>query len=428
MHYDVAIVGAGTAGAGAAWQCAKRGLKTICIDQRPLDESGARWVNGVAAWLFDAADVPQPTGAELRGDDGPFHLIAGYGPERVILRERGVIEVDMRLLVERLQTMAREAGAELRGGVQVHGLLGDRLETSAGPISAEVFVDASGLAGARLSRNTPTLPREHLCAAAQAVHEVVDHDAAAAFFAKHQVPVGETLCFAGVAGGYSIVNARLDGDEVSILTGSIPADGHPSGRALLDRFVAKHAWIGAEVFGGARAIPIRRPYDRLIDGRVALLGDAASQVFSAHGSGIGIGLIASKLLAEALAGGGGLPAYQRRFQREHGGLLAAYDLFRRHSQHLSVDELAALIDSGLLDADSARAGTAQVWPSADLGMALAKLEAARVAPRQALALAAVGARMAAVAGLYRIYPDDPTQLRAWSRSVATVVGDRQPDV
>lgn len=426
MRFDVAIVGAGTAGAGAAWQCARRGLRTICIDARPLDQAGARWVNDVARWLFEAAEIPLPQGEELRGHDAPFHLLAGWGPERVVMRQRSVLEIDMRMLVARLQAMAADAGAELRGGVRVLGRVGDRLDTDHGPLRADVFVDASGLAGSRLLA-TPTVPREHICAAAQAVHAVVDQAAARAYFERHQVPVGETLCFTGIAGGYSIINARLEGDELSILTGSIPADGHRSGRALLDRFVAEHPWIGAERFGGARAIPIRRPFDRLADDRVALLGDAGCQVFSAHGSGIGLGLLAGRMLADSLANGEGPSGYQRRFLREHGGVLAAYDIFRRYSQRMPDGELAILMRAGLLDAESASAATAQRLPALDLQLAKSKLEAVTRAPTQALALAQVGARMAAVIGLYRAYPETPERLRHWSRAVARIVGDAEPD-
>jgi menaquinone-9 beta-reductase len=427
MRFDVAIIGAGTAGAGAAWQCAKRGLRVLCVDARPLAESGARWVNGVAGWLLDAAEIPRPVGDELRGDDGPFHLIAGRGPERVVMRERGVLEIDMRLLVARLQAMAEDAGAELRGGVRVLGLRDDRLDTSDGPLHADVIVDASGLAGARLVP-TPTIAREHLCAAAQAVHAVIDPAAARVFFERHAVPVGETLCFTGIAGCYSILAIRLEGDEVSILTGTIPADGHPSGRALLDRFVAEQPWIGAELFGGARAIPIRRPFDRLAHGRVALLGDAACQVFSAHGSGIGIGLLAGRMLAESLVHGRGLADYQRRFLREQGGVMAAYDIFRRHSQRLSASDLATLMQAGLLDAASATAGASQRLPELDLQIAKTKLAALGRAPRHALALASVGARMAAVVALYRAYPEAPDLLHRWSQAVARVVGDPVRDL
>jgi flavin-dependent dehydrogenase len=429
MQFDVAIVGAGTAGAGAAWQCAKRGLRVVCVDSRALEEAGARWINGVPRWQLDAAGIPQARGAELFGEDPPFHLVAGWGPERVVLDGRGVDELDMRALVERLQTLAREAGAELRGGVRVHGFDRGELVTGGGPLRAEVIVDASGFPGAGLVPR-PKLAREHVCAAAQAVHEVLDVERARDWFAGHGVDEGQVLCFAGIAGGYSIINVRLHDDALSILTGSIPAEGHPSGRALLDDFVARHPWIGPSRFGGARAIPIRRPFDRLAHGRVALLGDAASQVFSAHGSGIGIGLIAGRVLAESLAAGSGVAGYERQFLREHGGLLAAYDIFRRFSQRLPVADLARLMRDGLLDAQSSLAGTAQRWPKLDVAAVTGKLPGIARAPKPAVELARVGARMAEVAALYRAYPgsDAGWPAKAWSRLVARIVGDPRPDL
>jgi flavin-dependent dehydrogenase len=425
--YDVVIVGAGTAGAGAAWQCAKRGMRVLCLDTRPLDQAGARWINGVPLWQLDDAGVPRPRGAELFGDDPPMHLVAGWGPERVVVEGRGVVELDMRELVARLQTLAQEAGAELRGGVRVLGLVGDRLDTSEAALQAEVIVDASGFAGARLAPR-PFVAREHLCAAAQAVYAITDIQAARDWFADHEVPEGAALCFAGIAGGYSILNVRLHGDTLGILTGTIPAEGHPSGRALIDRFVAEHPWVGTQQFGGARVIPIRRPFDRLAHGRVGLLGDAASQVFSAHGSGIGFGLIAGRMLAEALAAGYGLAGYERAFLREHGGLLAGYDIFRRFSQQLPVADLARLMQVGLLDAESSLAGTAQRWPQS---VALAsKLEGLARAPNQAVALAEVGLRMLEAAGLYRVYPGSAAgwSAKLWSRAVAQVVGDAGADL
>lgn len=429
MRFDVAVIGAGTAGANVAWQCARRNMKVVCLDARALDDAGARWVNAVPLWQLDDAGVPRPSGAELLGEDVPLHLVAGWGPTRVVIGDRGVVELDMRRLVARLQGLAADAGAELRGGVRVLGLDGDRLATSDGPLQAGIIVDAAGLAGPRLCPR-PEIARAHICAAAQAVHAITDLPAARAWFERHAVPVGDALCFTGIAGGYSIVNVRLDGDEISILTGSIPADGHPSGRALLDRFVTEHPWIGSERFGGARAIPIRRPFDRLVHGRVMLLGDAASQVFSAHGSGIGIGLIAGRMLAEALVNERGPITYELRFLRRWGGLLAGYDVFRRFSQRLGASELARLMDVGLLDADGSRAGAAQRWPAVDADGLRQKLAALPQAPQLAVALARVGVRMGQLAGLYEVYPGSDASWRAklWSRAVARVAGDAQPDL
>jgi hypothetical protein len=60
----------------------------------------------------------------------------------------------------------------------------------------------------------------------------------------------------------------LRSDHINILTGSVPGDGHPSGRKMLDDFVASHSWIGERQFGGSAAIPIRRPFDTLAKGRI----------------------------------------------------------------------------------------------------------------------------------------------------------------
>ena len=73
------------------------------------------------------------------------------------------------------------------------------------------------------------------------------------------------------------------------------------------------------------------------------MGDAACQVFPAHGSGIGMGLIAGRMLADAVADAVDpgdeqvLWGYQAAFQHEFGGLLAAFDAFRRMSTVLGGD-------------------------------------------------------------------------------------------
>jgi flavin-dependent dehydrogenase len=361
---DLAIVGAGTAGAALALHAARAGLRVVCVDRRPLDAAGARWVNGVPRWMFAEAGLDEPVGAERVGGGHPFHLVAGYGPTRVVVREHDVLDVDMRLLVARLQAGAREAGAELRGDVTVHGLSDGALATSAGELRARWFVDASGLSGARLlGQATP--PSSDLCSAAQEVRVVRDPAGARAFLAQHDVQAGSTLCFTSVAGGYSIVNVRIEEDasRVGLLTGSITAGGNPGGARLLASFVAAQPWIGQTLFGGARAIPLGLPRE-LGRGPVALLGDAACQVFAAHGSGIGVGLVAARLLAGALASGAGPRGYARAFHRRFGLLLRTYDAVRRLSQRLSTRQVALLMRTGVLSARIARLALEQRSPLA----------------------------------------------------------------
>jgi flavin-dependent dehydrogenase len=422
LTYDVAVVGAGSAGAAAALQGARRGLRVVCLEQRPLEAAGARWVNGIALWVFEAAGVARPVAPVLRGAAVPAHLVAGFGPERVVIQGHEMVEVDMRLFVACLQEEAATAGATFLGETRVLGWDGERLATSRGPIRTRFVVDASGQAGARLL-GCPPVPGEHLCVAAQEVRRIRDAASARAFFARYEVPWGHTVSFAGIAGGFSTLHLRADGDEVGLLAGSVPSLGYPSGGALLERFASEQPWLGERLFGGGRAIPLRRPYDRLARGRVAALGDAACQVFSPTGCGVGAGLLAARLLAEALADGRGVAGYEADWHHQYGGLFGAVDLFRRFSQSLTLPETARLMQSGLLDPAPAADSLSQRLPRLRPAVLARLLRAAPRAPALALRMTRVLTRMAAVQALYRLYPQDPARQRAWSRRVAAVFGE-----
>lgn len=418
---DVAIVGAGTTGAAAAWACARRGLRAVCLERRGLEEAGAHWVNGVPAEAFDRAGLDRPEAPELLASGVDFHLIAGWGPERVIIREHDLMEVDMRRLVERLQAGAQAAGAEFFGQTRVEHLDVDGLQTSRGRVDARWVVDASGLAGARLLDHPRPAP-EDICAAAQQVRRVADRSAAEAVCREHGAEPGETLCFSGIEGGYSILNVRVEDDRVALLTGSIPAAGWRPGRTILREFADQNAWIGEPIFGGSRAIPLRRPYERLRRGNVAVIGDAACQVFAAHGSGIGPGLVAARLLADALADGRGLRGYEHDWQRSYGGLFAGYAVFRRFIQELTPADLARLMRAGLMDAELAAQGLLQRFPQPDARLVAGKLGAALRAPDLAARMMPVLAQMAGAKLLYAGYPTSEKKRGRWTRLVDRACG------
>ncbi len=424
VSITVAIVGLGTAGAAAAAFCAERGLRVVGLERGPLGDAGARWVNGVPEWAFEVAGLPLPEPPERRGGLGRVHLLAGWGPERV--RLRGVLEVDMRHLVTRLQERALAHGATLHGGVRVLGRDGQRLETSDGVVEADVIVDAAGLTGPRLLGQPDVAPGD-LCAAAQEVRVLADPEAARAFFASKGAGLDEVLIFSGVAGGYSILNVHTDGHHVSLLTGSIPADGHRSGRALLDGFcAANRSWIGAPVFGGQRAIPLRRPLPVIGHDGVALLGDSACQVYAAHGSGVAQQLAAARVLSDALATGQGVNGYNVAWQRGYGGVLAGSDLFRRFSQRIPLGDLRALMARGVLTEPMMRDALLQRSPRPPLRDVARSVRAMGGLPRLSGGLVATLARMGAVQAHYRRYPSHPAHLSGWVRRLEQLSGVAEP--
>ncbi|HUQ02252.1 MAG TPA: NAD(P)/FAD-dependent oxidoreductase [Kofleriaceae bacterium] len=417
---DVAIVGGGTSGAAAARYLAEHGARVLCLERRALDEAGARWVNGITRAALAEANIVLPRTAVLGGPH-PMHMMTAKG--RVTIREHDVIDVDMRALVALLQDQARAAGAVLVGDTAVLARERDRLVTDRGDVTARWIVDASGLSGARLL-DQELVPSRHLCAAAQAVFEIRDPAGAAAFFADAGVAPGEVYSRLGVAGGFSTLSVCLNdgGATVGILAGSIPALGHPSGKTILDRFVRGQAWIGTRVFGGQGAIPLRRPYDRLASGNVALIGDAGCQVFPAHGSGIGAGMLAAKLLADTLAANRPLRDYEVAWHRRWGGLFATYDAFRRWNQTMDPELLDELMAAGLLDATTARAGLDQSMPELSLANIQPKARALRERPRLLAGMLRVAAQAGVVQLLSALYPrSENGWFRVWAASMASIL-------
>lgn len=365
--YDaqVIVVGGGSAGAAAALHCARRGLETLVLERRPFARAGAAWVNGVHERAFSEGEIARPVAPELRAAAHRVHLVAGWGPNKAVIEGAGVLDVDMRRLVWRLRDEAARQGAALLDEIRVTAITPGEVHANGEVYRAPIIVDASGLGG--LFKRDKPKPSE-ICAAAQGVYRVRYHSAAEAFFAAHGAAVGDALIFTAVAGGYSILNVRLEGDEVSVLTGSLPALGHASGRALRDDFVFRErAWIGEMVFGGHAPIPLHRPHRKLafFEGTgpsgpraVVRLGDAAGQVYAAHGSGIGAQLVAARMLAERVAkdGARGAATFERDWHRRFGLKFLAADVFRRASTLLGPRSLGVLLGRGLLPPGLVRLG------------------------------------------------------------------------
>ena len=237
VRYDVVIIGAGAAGTVATYVAAQAGLSVLCLERRDLNTVGAHWINAIPIWCLEQAGIPLPSGDELKNVATHSTLVAGHSHTAIRFSAAGIVDVDMALFIQRLRRAAVDAGAELRGHVSVRSLSeapeDNVVHTSQGDFRARTVVDATGIRGLNLvgapERTT------HICVAAQQQRVITDPQAAKAFFDAYGVQEGEKLIFTGVEGGYSVVNLCMDGDEVGILTGSIPADGFLPGPALIQQ-------------------------------------------------------------------------------------------------------------------------------------------------------------------------------------------------
>jgi len=449
---DAVVVGAGTAGAGAALQLARKGLRVILLDRRGPEAGGAQWQNGVLDRHFEQAGIEPPAGDERGGANLLTHIVGPDGTRAVSITSP-TVGADMALLGRRLRRLAAEAGVEIVDHAEIRSVVVERGRVTSvdvrvnpsGPgvpaqriLRAALFVDASGRGGV-LRRHSPALDpwcasvsRSELCSAADVHFEISDPDGARRFLARHGARPGETVTAIGVSGGYSTRAVAIDADlgRVGVLVGCVANGRYSTGPKMVEDFVRSEPWVGPRLHGGFGVIPLRRPYARFTAPGLALVGDAACQVFPAHGSGIGIGLIAGRMLADAV-GGTTDPGdehvvwrYQAAFQHEFGGLLVASDIFRRLSTELGEEGVAALVRSGLMTETATEGGLDQRWPEPPASEVLALAGRLVRAPSLARRMLPRLARGQVAIGVGSRHPDtvDVAALERWDRGVQRLLG------
>lgn len=452
LEVDAVVLGAGTAGANAAYQLASRGLSVAVVQRGDLAVAGAQWHNGVLDWQFERAGLVPPAPPERIAQGAVGHIFGPDGTHAVTVTGSPIARADMALLGTRLRSLAVDAGAELidratdlRIDVRAGRIVGldvvaARPGEQAAPLRLEapLFVDAAGRHGVLRSASpalapscAPVVGRE-LCTAGDHLMRIADRDGALRFLERHHARPGESVNVVGLHGGWSTrsITVAEDLDHVSVLVGCV-ADGR-FGRAadLLRDARAAEPWLGDPYLSGVGLIPLRRPYARFTAPGLALVGDAACQVFPAHGSGIGLGLIAGRMLADAVADATDpgdertLWAYQATFQRELGGTLAAFDGFRRMSTALGSSGITTMVGAGLLTESLTRAGLDQRWstpPKRDLPVMAGRLLRVPGLAARMLPMLARGQVLHAMGERYPVEVDE-VALARWDRRVERLLG------
>lgn len=387
---DVAILGAGIAGCHLAQLLAHTGISVALIDHLGLSCSGPDWINAVPLWMFDEAGLEGPQGQELFDLNERFIVRAPDQKTRVIVDDLHVADVHMGQLGKRLKEkfVKGKVGLFLHGNITSCQFNNDRLTKIAGEsqdlgafsIQAPLFVDASGIKAIlrkshpQSSRYWPLIASSDMCTAAQRTLEIKDPHGALTFLEKNNFAPGDILADVGFMGGYSLFRIQIDKsiNHISILCGIRALPEFLGAQTLVSQFVGKNAWIGKVFIDGRGVIPIKAPYRKLTSSGLALIGDAACQVYAAHGSGIGIGLIAAKMLADSLiaarylghdlGGPEALGGYQRAFHQRYYRRLYFSEHFRKFSQSLKPESMIRLIESGMLSSGLLKQTLLQLEP------------------------------------------------------------------
>ncbi|EPR39786.1 geranylgeranyl reductase [Desulfovibrio sp. X2] len=305
MH-DLAIAGAGPAGASAARAAARAGLSVLLFDKdrfpRPKPCGGA-----LSEHAVKALDFPLPDDLIERDYHGGLLCIDARRTLAAPPWRTGVLVTRERfdaLLVDK----AREAGAEVREGVKVLGFAEDgegvRLRTSAGEARARLLLVCEGASG-RLKHavRPPDSPHEYNYCVCADVPNAPDSAPGAAVSGKPLV-----LHFGICRVSYGWVFPRRTDSSVGM--GELGTERRKAVAHLMELLRAHGVERPVRLQG--HKIPmggVDRPVYR---GRALLAGDAGGFADPLLGEGIShairTGQMAAKAVAEALAAGDPLAA------------------------------------------------------------------------------------------------------------------------
>ena len=356
---DVAVVGAGPAGAVAAYTLALHGASVVLLDRArfPRDKPCGGGLTGRAVRLLPFSVEPVVEDRVHRID---FRLGYGWSFHRRA-EDALVLMTQRRRLDAFLVEHAARAGAEFRDGVKASRVerngSGAVVRTDSGDVHADLVIGADGANGVSASAVAQPVDRAH-CVALEGNVAGSDRYRGRAVLELGVVP-----------GGYAWIFPK--GDHVNVGVAGW-ADEGPRLRRHLERLLEVHGLPADEVrdLRGHR-LPLRGVRAPLANHRVLLAGDAAGLVDPLSGDGIYEALLSAReaaATARAFLDGStaSLDAYHHALLARTGPLAAAswewkhaFDRFPRLSFAITRLPIAwpviqALLRGDLVDPSAAR--------------------------------------------------------------------------
>ncbi|HST04226.1 MAG TPA: geranylgeranyl reductase family protein [Chloroflexia bacterium] len=300
QHYDALVVGAGPAGAVAAYELTRAGVRTLLIEKARLPRyktcGGGITHKSVRALPFSIAPVTERT---LYAADFSWRTEQPY----VVKSEKPLVYMVQRSRFDNFLTeQAARAGAQVMDGTTLQSVdmseHGVSIGSTQGTFSADYLVGADGATG-KVARSLGLMPDRWALAALEAEVEVepyvMDY-----WQDKMGLDMGE------LKASYGWVFPK--GDHLSVGVGGLPI--LPDYGSLLKRYDDKHT--ANRVPGTAikkvlrkhgYLLPLRRPGAPVQKGRAVLVGDAAGLVEAFTGEGIFWAIRSGQIAARCIARG-----------------------------------------------------------------------------------------------------------------------------
>jgi geranylgeranyl reductase family protein len=279
--FDIAVVGAGPAGAMAAYECARHGLRTVLVEKEHLPRRKVCGGGLSSKSLSILPFSPQPVMEQ--------HTVAGwvaYGDSRAI--EVKVRQPGMMVCRESFDAFLAEqavgAGANLIEGFELNTIEqgGDALVLTSGQgvrITARITIAADGV--------NSTIRRQRFPESRPTTVAALEARVAPSRWARERLAERCLFDFGAVEAGYAWIFPKRDHLNVGVYRFRKTPRSRDL-QAVLAAFLASNSFLrGARLLDTAGAmIPVSLPEGSLVRGGVVLAGDAAGFGDALFGEGI----------------------------------------------------------------------------------------------------------------------------------------------
>jgi len=439
--FDVVVVGAGTAGAYAAYVLASNDLRVALMDRKSESEIGLKVCgDAIGKHHFDNLNLSYPSGPELEGIFKGVKIVSPNEEHSIIVKGDG-FAINRHAFGQRLLKIALNAGAEFYGrmhavnpivrGNYVVGVRAANLNTGLEEVfKAKVTIDATGFASVIRSKLTGwwiserVKPEEvNVCyREILETKEKFDTTYAVIYLSKKIAPGGYWWLFPK--------KSRL----VNVGLGVQPVEGAPSPVNQYRKYIAVRDELrdSKVIDGGGGVVPTRRPIHCPVGNGILAIGDAACTCNPIHGGGIGPSMISAKhaaeIIVEILSGNQepsirNLWEYTIRYLRDYGIKQTSLDIFRMFLQRLSDEDLNFVFEKQVITGEEVnavgRTGELRVSVVRRLGKALRLISRPTILFR----LKTVKEYMGKIAELYEKYPSSPEKFISWKSLVEKLINE-----